>query len=298
MKAEGLASKNKGMRKTKVFIFFAVVMLLLYYVLVYFNVITIQTASKSFYAVVFGVVLIELIGKIISYYMSVNVYKAEADTLADLFRIFAYCILILLLLSLAGVNLSTILVSAGFLGIVFGLAAQSTLSNFIAGIYLLASSALEPEDHVIIHTWQYTMNPQSYPHDKFVPGFAGTVEYIGVLYTKLINEEGLPVFVPNNFVAQSLFINYRKAKEHSHKIQFDVAMSVPFEVLKDITKKAMKEEKIKQFDTEISYVHTDLYVVTIHFNTTDIETRGLKSRILSKIVRYLGKARKTKTIRF
>ena len=237
---------------------------------------------------VFGIGIVEVLARIVYYYMANNVNKAEAKTLYDMTRIFGYAILLLLVLGIIfGYQyLNSLLVSAGFLGIVVGLAAQSTISNFIAGIYLLASKAIEPGDNVVLHTWQYTQQPQTYPHDKFVPGFSGTIEAIGVLYTKMINEEGVPVYVPNNIVAQALVINYRRVKEQIHKIQFDVDISIPFKDLETLTDRVMKRNRIEYYTMKLEYLHLNLYVVTIRLKTSN-STGDIKSQLFNEIITAL-----------
>lgn len=265
----------------------------------YLNIITATMLVKALATGIFGIAIVEIAARIVYYYMQNNINRAEAKTLSDITRIFGYSFLLLAILAVVfGYQyLDGFLVSAGFLGVVVGLAAQNTLSNFIAGIYLLASKAIEPNDNVVLHTWQYTMQPQTYPHDKFVPGFAGVVESIGVLYTKMVNEEGIPVYVPNNIVAQAMVINYHRAKEHSRRIQFDVDIAVPFSRLEKIVAEVMKANKIDSFNVKLEYLHINLYVVTVRVKVQEEEAKQLKSEIFNEILKELGeiKARQSKS---
>ncbi|MDE1860325.1 MAG: mechanosensitive ion channel [Candidatus Micrarchaeota archaeon] len=261
----------------------------IYYAATYFSLIPQQTIDYSVYTALFGIAIIEIIANSIYFYIIKGITAAEAKTLRDLFRIVAYTLLVLLLLTIVvGIqDLTGFLVGAGFLGIVLGLAAQSTLSNFISGIHLLASKAFEPNDNVMILTAQYTLQPQSYPHDKFIPGFSGTIESIGLLYTKLINDESVPFYVPNSVVAQALVVNYRRAaKEHMKRIQFDVSSKVPFEKVQKIVQKVMKANKMDEYTTDVEYFHIDFYVVTVHVRTLE-STRQLKSSLYSALVKNL-----------
>lgn len=238
----------------------------------------------------FGIVVVELAGGLVYYYFSRRIALEEAGPLRNLFRITAYVVLIIVLMAELQINITGILVSAGFLGIVVGLAAQSTLSNFISGIYLLSSKAFEPGDHVILHTWQYTFNPPSYPHDKFVPGFAGTIKSIGVLYTELTNEEHLPMLVPNSIVAQALVINYHRAQEHYSKMQFDVDIRIKFIDLEKMIDKVLKKnkDKVEKYNVDIEYLYNNLYVVTIHLKLEDKDRAQLKTEIYTELIRYLN----------
>lgn len=249
---------------------------------------------ESGFVVIFGIAVIEAMGRAIFYYMIRGINAAEARTLSELFRVIAYSLLILTILTiLIGVqNISALLVGAGFLGVVVGLAAQSTISNLISGIYLLASKTLEPGDYVNLHTWQYTLQPETYPHDKFIPGFSGTIESIGVLYTKLIHEDGVPLYIPNSIVSQAMVLNYHRAKEHKIKLQFDLSIKVPYKSVEDVVERTMKKYNIKEYSIGIDYLHTDIYVVSVRFDIVDVNIRRLRSAILGGIIEHLRKQKR------
>ena len=269
-------------------------LVIIYLVLTYLRIIPGSSLGYAAVTMIFGLAIVEVLARIVFYYMINDVHKAEAQTLSSITRIIGFCLVFLIALYIVfGYQyLGGIFVSAGFLGIILGLAAQATISNFIAGIYLLASNAIEPDDHVILHTWQYTLQPQSYPHDMFVPGISGTIESIGVLYTKLINDDGIPVYIPNNIVAQSLVINYHRAKEHMRKIQFDVDISIPFVKLQKIAEDVIKKHGADAHDVKIEYLHQLFYVVTIHVKIAEKEVKSLKSEIFNELINEIGASRK------
>ena len=252
--------------------------------------ITGQGEWNIIYTMAFGIAFIEVVGAISYFYFARRIAKEEAGPLRNLFRITAYIVLIIILLAEFHVDITGILVSAGFLGIVLGLAAQSTLSNFISGIYLLSSKAFEPGDRVIIHTWQYTLNPPTYPHDKFVPGFAGVIKSIGVLYTELTNDEHLPMLVPNSIVAQALVINYHRATDHLTRIQFDVDIRINFADLEREIKKvvAKNRSRIESHTIDIDYLSNNLYVVTVHLKIEDGSRARIKTQMYTELIRYLN----------
>ncbi len=270
-----------------------VILVVIYLALTYTNTIPGSALGYAIVTIIFGLLIVEVIARIVFYYMINDVHRAEAQALSSITRIIGICLVFLIALYLIfGYQyLGEIFVSAGFLGIILGLAAQATISNFIAGIYLIASNAVEPDDNVILQTWQYTLQPQSYPHDKFVPGISGTIESIDVLYTKIINEEGIPVYIPNNIVAQSLIINYHRAKEHIRKIQFDVDISVPFQKLKKIIDRIITKHGADAHDVKIEYLHQLFYVVTIHVKIQEKEIVALKSEIFKELVKDVSNAK-------
>ncbi len=267
----------------------------LYIITKYFSLTPSNDAQEIALTAIIGILGIEILGFILHVSLKSTIKSEESGTLRNLFRIIGYSVLILFLLSLFSINITGLLVSAGFLGVVLGLAAQSTLSNFIAGVYLLSSKAFEPGDRVTIQTWQYNMVPQSYPHDKFVPGFSGKIRNIGLLYTELTNDENIPVYVPNSIVVQALVLNYRRATENVISLQFDLSVNIPYEGVKKVVKEVLNSRKIENYHVNIEYLHNDLYVVTVNLVYEFTDRRDLRSEIYEKIIeRYLRKGSKSK----
>ncbi len=292
MKGGDLERKDGVFRRRliDVIIILALVVIALYAVLLHFR-ITGQGMDNIIASALVGIAIIEVMGAVVYFYFARRIALEEAGPLRNLFRIIAYCFLVIVILAELHVNVTGILVSAGFLGIVLGLAAQSTLSNFISGVYLLSSKAFEPGDRVIIHTWQYNLIPPSYPHDKFIPGFSGTIMSIGVLYTEITNDERLPMLVPNNIVAQALVINYHRAKEHLTKVQFNVDIRIRFTDLERKIKAVVSKNKgkIDQYTIDIEYLSKDLYVVTIHMKMDELSRARIKTEIYMELIKYLNK---------
>lgn len=262
---------------------------LIYVATKYFGIAPKSSLQEAALSAVIGMVGIELFGFIIFYALRSAIRENEAGTLRNLFRVIGYTSLIIFLFSLLSINVTGLLLTTGFLGIVLGLAAQSTLSNFISGIYLLSSKAFEPGDRVVIHTWQYTMQPQSYPHDKFVPGFSGRIKNIGLLYTELTNDEGVPVYMPNSIASGALILNYGRAKEDRVSLLFDMPVSMPFQKVKKHIAAVLKAKKIDDYTITMEYLHKDIYVVTVNMLCEFKDRRQLRSEIYQRIVRDMQK---------
>ncbi len=274
-------------RLADIFIIIAIAVLVVYALLIYKGIAG-ASEQRILVTLLFGVIGIELIGMLAYAYFSKRIDREEAGPLRNLFRILAYVVLILILLTEFSINITGLLISAGFLGIVLGLAAQSTLSNFVSGIYLISSRAFEPGDRVIIHTWQYTQNPPTYPHDRFVPGFSGTIKTIGVLYTEFYTDEKLLMLMPNSIVAQAMVINYRHAEEHRTRLQFDVAITIEFDELAKRVRKVMKVQKISDYSIDIESLHDNLYVITMRLKLEEGQRARLKTEIYDELIKYLN----------
>lgn len=103
-----------------------------------------------------------------------------------------------------GINLGSALVAGGFLGIVVGFAAQSSISNLIAGIFLIIDKPFKIGEFI------------SY-QDLSV----GIID-IGFFSTKAATWEGLQVRIPNNQLFNSNIINYTKSVARLVRAQFNL----------------------------------------------------------------------------
>jgi small-conductance mechanosensitive channel len=107
-------------------------------------------------------------------------------------------------LSLWGVDLGGLLVGAGFLGIVVGMAARQTLGSLIAGFVLMFSRPFEIGDWVEIGEEE------------------GIVTEISIVNTRLENFDGEVVVLPNDVVSNTTIIN--RSKKGRIRIRVEVGI--------------------------------------------------------------------------
>ena len=128
----------------------------------------------------------------------VHEYAEETDRVNEheegvVFRVLQATLIVtvaLVALALWDYNLRGLLVGAGFLGIVFGMAAQHTLGNMIAGFVLMFSRPFEIGDWVRIDEAE------------------GTVTDITIMHTRIRTFDGETVVYPNDLVNKSRVTNY------------------------------------------------------------------------------------------
>lgn len=113
--------------------------------------------------------------------------EASTGTAGFVIRLVAMLAAIIVALTIAGVGLTAIAIGASFSAVVFGLAAQQTLGNLIAGIVLLSARPFRVGDRVRL---------QGGPLAGRVEG---VVSSLGLLYTT-VNSGDDPVLVPNSVV--------------------------------------------------------------------------------------------------
>lgn len=98
-------------------------------------------------------------------------------------------LIIALVLSQLGYNITTVIGAAGVFGIAIGLASQTSLSNVISGVFLLSEVLFKYDDLLE------------------VGGIKGYVDSVGLLAIKLRTVDNRLVRVPNEYLIKNIFIN-------------------------------------------------------------------------------------------
>jgi small-conductance mechanosensitive channel len=112
---------------------------------------------------------------------------AMAGTVGFVIRLTTVAVALVVALSIAGVEPRTLALGGAFTAVIFGLAAQQTLGNVIAGTVLLSARPFRVGDRVRL---------QGGP---LAGKIEGTVGSLGLLYTTFVTEEG-STMVPNAVV--------------------------------------------------------------------------------------------------
>src|SRR5271155_1767028 len=112
---------------------------------------------------------------------------ATAGTVGFLIRLVTVAVALLVALDVSGIEARTLLVGGAFTAVIFGLAAQQTLGNVIAGTVLLSAQPFRVGDRVRL---------QGGP---LAGQLEGTVSSLGLLYTTFARGED-SIMVPNSVV--------------------------------------------------------------------------------------------------
>ncbi len=160
-------------------------------------------SSLSGYSILFfritfvaSVVIISIIaGKVLSMYlMRVLQDKMDRKQLSMLLKLMRYSFIfvatVFFILPFMGVELSSLLVAGGVLGIILGIAGQSIVANLISGIFLTLERPIKIGDQVNIDN------------------NAGVIEDITLISTIIRTFDGLYVRLPNEKVFTNNITNY------------------------------------------------------------------------------------------
>ncbi|MBR9681188.1 MAG: mechanosensitive ion channel family protein, partial [Candidatus Altiarchaeota archaeon] len=143
-----------------------------------------------------------------------NMPSGTAKSLSRIVYYVFMFILVMVVLSLLGVDVQILLTAGGVLGIAIGFASQKTVSNLISGIFLYIDRPMDIGDAVDIE------------------GTSGVILDITPLSTRLRSWEGPIVRMPNSKVFDSKITNYKKTA--ARRIEYKLGISYNSKVDKAI----------------------------------------------------------------
>jgi small conductance mechanosensitive channel len=124
-----------------------------------------------------------------------------------------------------GVETSSIIAVIGAAGLAIGLALQSSLANFAAGVLLV------------------TLRPIRAGEYASVGAVAGTIEEVHIFSTTLRTSDNKVVVVPNGKIIASEITNFSRQKERRVDITLGVAYNTSIEHLKTVVKAVVMLDK-------------------------------------------------------
>ena len=159
---------------------------------------------------VVGLLIIRLVMVIVKRGLSKSkLEKAAHSLIISLARIVLYVLLCLVVASGLGIDVTGIVALASVLTLAVSLAVQDALTNVIGGFTLLSTHPFSSGDYVEI------------------AGQAGTVEEIGMIYTKLATPDNKLISIPNSAVVSAQIVNYSVTGTRRVDIAISAAYQVP-----------------------------------------------------------------------
>ena len=177
---------------------------------------------EAIFIAIFGILAIKIIQKSSSKILSGYISEDKAGFLRFLLSFTGYFILVLFIFTTLGIDISNILLGATFIGVIFGIAAQSFLSNLLAGFIILFGKPFKIGDRITIVTWQYGLLMSTYQHETAKPGYTGVIKDINMLFTTIIEDSGFTMRAPNNILMQALITNYDNTKRRLVRVRFEL----------------------------------------------------------------------------
>jgi small-conductance mechanosensitive channel len=145
------------------------------------------------------------------------------EVFTKLFEVTLFCIIVLLLLNIMGINLTTLAVFGGALGVGIGLGLQSIASNFVSGIIILLDKSLTIGDYVELDNGQ-----------------TGFVREFRMRYAVLESYDGKDILVPNEMFISNLLVNWsHKDPKQRYKVDFSVPYATDVRAMVELIKVAV-----------------------------------------------------------
>lgn len=152
-----------------------------------------------------------------------NLDLRTKEVFSKIFEICVFFFVFLLLLQVMGINLTTIAVFGGAIGVGLGFGLQSIASNFISGVIILLDRSVSVDDYI-----------------ELEDGRVGRVTEMSLRATTLETYDGKDIVVPNEKFISTSFINWtHKDAKQRYRVDFSVAYSTDVRKLVDVIKDAV-----------------------------------------------------------
>lgn len=147
-------------------------------------------------------------------------------------KVILWLVALCVLLGYLGVPMTSLVALLSVLGLAVSLAVQGTLSNLAGGIMLLTARPFLAGDFVE------------------AGGVSGTVQEVGLVYTKLSTPDNKVVYVPNGDISAKTIVNYTAEDKRRVELKFSVSYDAPAEKVKEAIGRAMAEHPLVLRDEE------------------------------------------------
>lgn len=242
--------------------------------------ISVYLAIKAFIVLLIVFWLSSLISKKSKSYIdsSKTIKSSTKNIISKFIDIAVYAIIIIVILKTFGVDMTTLAVVGGAIGVGIGFGLQKIASNFISGIILLFEKSVEMGDIVELDGGN----------------IYGTVKHFGGRYTLIECTDGKEIMVPNEEFIINKVTNWTYSNNRARiEINIDVAYGSDLEKVKDILTTCAKENP-----RCLNYPEIECYVTafgefsvkfTLYFWISDIVEGRMKpkSEVLMNIWKTL-----------
>ena len=176
---------------------------------------------------IIGPLLANLLQKAVNRGMkSSNIDYTAIGFFQSLIRVILYTVLIVICLSILKVPMSSIVAVIGAAGLAIGLALQNSLSNLAGGFIILFSKPFKAGDYIE------------------TSGVSGTVESVGILYTRIITPDNKTVYIPNGTISASVISNYTEKKLRRLDLEFSISYESDFDKAQHLIRQTINESEI------------------------------------------------------
>ena len=165
-------------------------------------------------------------------FLRLNMEKGLRTFIHAALRVVLWLLTLCIVLDYIGVPMASLVALIGVLGLAVSLAIQGTLSNLAGGIQVLVSQPFKAGDYVE------------------AGGVSGTVQEVGLAYTKLSTVDNKVISVPNGQISTEKIINYTAADKRRVDLTFNASYDDPVQKVEETIRGVVNAHPLAQFTPE------------------------------------------------
>ncbi len=192
----------------------------------YFNAETVEKLIRIGIILIVGIVILTIISTVIKKVLPAKMSQQRQMLIKRFVSYTGVVILFLIIVSEMKINLTAIFGAAGVIGIVIGVASQTSIGNIVSGFFLVSEKPFEIGDLIRIG-------------DK-----TGTVYSIDLLSIKIKTLDNLLLRIPNQTVISSEVINVTKFPIRRMDFDISVAYKEDLEKVKTVLERVVKQNPL------------------------------------------------------
>lgn len=174
---------------------------------------------------VIGFIIIKIFMNILKRILNkTKMEKITQHFLCAIVKFLLYLVLVLILLSIIGINITGIITALSALLLAVGMALQSNIANLANGIVIVSTHMFKKGDFIS------------------VDGKEGNITEINFLFTTLLTTDNKKVTLPNSTIVNSSVINAGANTKRRVDFTFSVAYETDVELVKKIVTDVMKSD--------------------------------------------------------
>ena len=216
-----------------------------------------QDVCRSVVILVAGIFAIRIIQKVLETTLEKSkLEKAAHSLIKTVLRIVLYGLLMLMVASKMGIDVTGVVALASVLTLAISLSVQNALTNLMGGFTLLYTKPFSSGDFVEI------------------AGQSGTVQEIGLAYTRLSTPDNKSVYIPNSAVTAAEIVNYTvlgtRRVDVTVSASYDTPVQLVLETLRQAGKVATALEENPPIAAVDSYGDSAIhYILRVWCKSTD-----------------------------
>lgn len=133
-------------------------------------------------------------------------------------------LIVIVAISIAGIETTSIVTAFGAAGFAVGLALQGSMSNFASGILILTLRPIKVGEYIEINNYN------------------GTVNKIEIFNTTLLTVDNKTIIIPNSNITSNILINYSRQNIRRVDLKIGVSYDANIKDVKHIISKVIKKQ--------------------------------------------------------